>query len=216
MIILGLTGSIAMGKSTTAALLRRLGLPVHDADAAVHALTGRGGAAVDAVGRAFPGTVRKGAVDRAALGRKVLGDPAALKRLEAILHPLVRASERRFLAGHARRRTPLVVLDIPLLFETGGERRCDAVLAVHCRPALQRRRALARPGMDPARFEATLARQMPAREKVKRADFAVDTGLGRARVLRELQAIVKLLGTWEERAWAPDRSARPGRNRRRR
>jgi len=214
MIILGLTGSIAMGKTTTAAMLRRMGLPVHDADAAVHRLTGPGGSAVEAVGRAFPGVVKKGAVDRGALGRKVLGDGAALKRLEGILHPLVRASERRFLARHARARTPLVVLDIPLLYETGGARRCDAVLVAHCRPALQRRRALARPGMDEARFRATLARQMPAREKLKRADFAVDTGLGRARVLRQLKAIVKLLKHCKGQAWAPDRSTRPGRRRR--
>lgn len=208
MIILGLTGSIAMGKSTTAALLRRLGLPVHDADAAVHALTGRGGAAVPAIAAAFPGVVTDGAVDRGLLGRRVLGDTAALRKLESILHPLVRDAGRRFLAVNARNRRRLVVLDIPLLFETRGERRCDCVLVVHCRAALQRRRALARPGMDETRFRNTLARQMPAREKVRRADFAVNSGIGRAPVLRQLKRIVKLLRHRHGRVWAPSRDRR--------
>ena len=203
MFILGLTGSIGMGKSTAAAQLRRLGLPVHDADAAVHALMGPGGAAVAAVGAAFPGVVKNGAVDRQVLGAKVLGDDAALKRLEAILHPLVRRSEKRFLAACARRRVPLVVLDIPLLFETGGDARCDAVLVVHCRPALQRRRVLARPGMTEKKFEAILARQVPAREKVWLADFAVNTGIGRHAALMDLKRIVKLLSGCKGRVWAP-------------
>ncbi|MEP1028454.1 MAG: dephospho-CoA kinase, partial [Alphaproteobacteria bacterium] len=125
MFILGLTGSIGMGKSTAAAQLRRLGLPVHDADAAVHALMAPGGAAVAAVDTAFPGVVKNGAVDRQALGGRVFDDDAALKRLEGILHPLVRRSEKAFLAACARRGVPLVVLDIPLLFETGGDARCD-------------------------------------------------------------------------------------------
>jgi len=203
MFILGLTGSIGMGKSTAAAQLRRLGLPVHDADAAVHALMGPGGAAVAAVGAAFPGVVKNGAVDRQVLGAKVLGDDAALKRLEAILHPLVRRSEKRFLAACARRRVPLVVLDIPLLYETGGDARCDAVLVVHCRPALQRRRVLARPGMTEKKFESILARQVPAREKVWLADFAVDTGIGRHAALMDLKRAVKLLSGCKGRVWAP-------------
>lgn len=203
MFILGLTGSIGMGKSTAAAQLRDLGLPVHDADAAVHALTGPRGAAVDAVGCAFPGAVRDGAVDRQALGARVLDDDAALKRLEGILHPLVRRSERKFLAACARRRAPVVVLDIPLLFETGGDARCDAVVVVHCRAALQRRRVLARPGMSEHRFQAILDRQVPAREKVWLADFAVNTGIGRHAALKQLQRIVKLVRTCKGRVWAP-------------
>lgn len=205
MFILGLTGSIGMGKSTAAAQLRRLGLPVHDADAAVHALTGPGGAAVDAVGAAFPGVVRDGAVNRQTLGARVFDDDAALKRLEAILHPLVRWSEKEFLAACARRRVPLVVLDIPLLFETGGDARCDAVLVVHCRPALQRRRVLARPGMTEKKFEAILARQVPAAEKAWLADFTVDTGIGRHAALMDLKRAVKLLRTCKGRVWVPSR-----------
>lgn len=205
MFILGLTGSIGMGKSTAAAQLRRLGLPVHDADAAVHALMGSGGAAVSAVGQAFPGVVTDGAVDRQALGARVFDDDAALKRLEAILHPLVRQAEHRFLAVCARRRVQLVVLDIPLLFETGGDARCDAVLVVHCRAALQRRRVLARPGMTEEKFQSILARQVPAREKVHLADFVVNTGIGRHAALMDLKRAVKLLHTCKGRVWAPSR-----------
>ncbi|PIW26030.1 MAG: dephospho-CoA kinase [Rhodospirillales bacterium CG15_BIG_FIL_POST_REV_8_21_14_020_66_15] len=203
MFILGLTGSIGMGKSTAAAQLRFLGLPVHDADAAVHALMAPGGAAVAAVGAAFPGVVGDGAVDRRALGAQVFDDDAALQRLEAILHPLVRESEHRFLAACARRRADLVVLDIPLLFETGGDARCDAVLVVHCRAALQRRRVLARPGMTEARFRAILARQVPARQKVRLADFAVNTGIGKHAALRRLAAVVTLVRGCKGRVWAP-------------
>ncbi len=203
MFILGLTGSIGMGKSTAAAQLRRLGLPVHDADAAVHALMGPGGAAVAAVGAAFSGVVKNGAVDRQALGAKVLGDDAAIRRLEAILHPLVRRSEKKFLAACARRGVALVVLDIPLLFETGGDARCDAVLVVHCRPALQRRRVLARPGMTEKKFESILARQIPAQEKIRLADFAVNTGIDRHTALMDLKRIVKLLSGCKGRVWAP-------------
>ncbi|MEQ9683923.1 MAG: dephospho-CoA kinase, partial [Rhodospirillales bacterium] len=134
---------------------------------------------------------------------RVFDDDAALKRLEAILHPLVRRSEKNFLAGCARRRVPLVVLDIPLLFETGGDARCDAVLVVHCRPALQRRRVLARPGMTEKKFEAILARQVPAAEKVQLADFTVDTGIGRHAALMDLKRAVTLLHTCKGRVWAP-------------
>lgn len=203
MFILGLTGSIGMGKSTAAAQLRRLGLPVHDADAAVHALMAPGGAAVAAVDAAFPGVVKNGAVDRQALGARVFDDDAALKRLEGILHPLVRRSEKAFLAACARRGVPLVVLDIPLLFETGGDARCDAVLVVHCRPALQRRRVLARPGMTEEKFQAILARQVPAQEKIWLADFSVNTSIGRHAALMDLRRAVKLLRTCKGRVWAP-------------
>ncbi|NBC96970.1 MAG: dephospho-CoA kinase, partial [Deinococcus-Thermus bacterium] len=174
MIVLGLTGSIAMGKSTAAAMLRRIGVPVHDSDAAVHALTGPGGAAVPAIAAAFPGTVTAtatgAAVDRRALGARVFGDPAALARLEAILHPLVRARSHAFLCRQARHRMPVVVLDIPLLFETGAEARCDRVLVVSAPAFLQRARVLARPGMTEAKLAGILARQMPDAEKRRLAD----------------------------------------------
>jgi dephospho-CoA kinase len=189
-IIIGLTGSVGMGKSTAAATLRRLGVPIHDADAAVHRLLGRNGTAVAAVAAAFPGVERQGAIDRPALGRQVFGNPAALRRLEAILHPLVRQSTRRFLKRWAARRAPVVVLDVPLLLETGGERRCDAVIVVSAPFFLERVRVMARPGMTEARFRAILAQQMPDHEKRRRADFVVPTGLGRAVTRRHLAAIV--------------------------
>jgi dephospho-CoA kinase len=198
--ILGLTGSIGMGKSTAARMLRRLGVPVHDADAVVHRLLGRGGAAVAAVESAFPGVVVGGAVDRTELGRRVFGDNTALKRLEAILHPMVREAEHRFLQAARRRKAPLVVLDIPLLFETGGEKRCDATAVVTAPAFLQAQRVLARPGMTPARLAAVLAKQMPDAEKRKRADFIVPTGLGRGPALRRLRAIVRLMRTTPRKA----------------
>ncbi len=188
--ILGLTGSIGMGKSTAAAMLRRLGVPVHDADATVHALFAPGGKAVAAVDAAFPGVVKGGAVDRAALGAKVFGDDAALKRLEAIVHPLVRAAEHDFLARHRRRHTPLVVLDIPLLFETHGEARCDVVAVVSAPSFLQAARVLARPGMTRARLDAVLAKQMPDGQKRRRADVVIPTGLGKGPALKRLKALV--------------------------
>jgi dephospho-CoA kinase len=191
--VVGLTGSIGMGKTTAAAVLRRLGLPVHDADAAVHRLMARGGAAVDQVAAAFPGVERDGAIDRSLLGAKVLGNDAELKRLEAILHPLVRAEARAFLAKQARLHRPLAVLDIPLLFETGGDALCDAVIVVSAPPAVQRARVLARPGMTEAKMQAILARQMPDAEKRRRADFVVQTGLSKGHSLRQLAAIVTLL-----------------------
>ena len=193
MLVIGLTGSIGMGKSTAAAMLRRLGLPVHDADAAVHRLMARGGAAVADVSAAFPGVEKDGAIDRGLLGARVLDDDAAMKRLEAILHPLVRAEARRFLAKQARQRRPLAVLDIPLLYETGGDRLCDAVIVVSAPPYIQRVRVLRRPGMSEAKFRAILRRQMPDAEKRRRADFVVQTGLNKAHSLRQLAAIVRLL-----------------------
>jgi dephospho-CoA kinase len=190
--ILGLTGSIGMGKSTAAAMLRRLGVPVHDADAAVHRLLGRGGAAVAAVEAAFPGTAGPNGIDRAALGRRVFADEAALRRLERILHPMVRAETARFLGRMRARRVPLVVLDIPLLYETGGETRCDAVLVVSAPRYLQRARVLRRPGMSEARLAAILAKQVPDAEKRRRADFVVPTGLGRRETLHRLAEVVKV------------------------
>jgi dephospho-CoA kinase len=191
--VVGLTGSIGMGKSTAAAMFRRLGVPVHDADAAVHRLLARGGSAVKPVEAAFPGVVRGGAVDRAALGRRVFGDPVALRRLEAILHPLVRAASARFLARARGRRQDLAVLDVPLLLETGSEKRCDAVVVVSAPPFVQRGRVLARPGMTEARLAQILAQQMPDREKRARADFVVETGLGKRYTLCRIAEIISIL-----------------------
>ncbi len=202
MVILGLTGSIGMGKSTAAALLRRQGIWVHDADATVHRLFAKGGAAVRPVGRAFPGVVRNGAVDRAVLGKRAFGDPKALRRLEAIVHPLVRAHTERFLAAAARARRRLVVLDIPLLFETGGKPG-DAVLVVTAPAFLQAQRVLARPGMTPARLASILERQMPDREKRRRADVIVTSGLGKARTFRQLAGVVRAMRGRTGRAWRP-------------
>lgn len=207
MVILGLTGSIGMGKSTAAAMFRQLGVPVHDADAAVHALMVRGGAAVAAIEAAFPGvTGPRGAVDRSALAARVFGDDAALKRLEAIVHPLARTAQRRFLRRWARAR--VVVLDIPLLFETGGDARCDAVVVVTAPARVQRARVLARPGMTPARLAAILARQMPDAEKRGRADFVVNTGHGRNHVLRALGRIVDTVWTRKGDHWPPARTVK--------
>jgi dephospho-CoA kinase len=209
--IVGLTGSIGMGKSTAAAMLRRLGLPVHDADAAVHRLMEKGGAAVDAVEAAFPGVTQDGAVDRRALGAQVLGDDAAMKRLERILHPLVRAEALAFLAKQARLRRPLVVLDIPLLFETGGDQLCDAVIVVSAPPFVQRLRVLRRPGMTEAKMQSIMARQMPDAEKRRRADFVVQTGLGKLHSLRQLDGIVRLLKSDDGRrrgVWRPGMAVR--------
>lgn len=193
MIVLGLTGSIGMGKSTATASFRRLRVPVFDADATVHRLQARGGRAVRAIGAAFPGTVREGRVEREALRRAVLGNEAAIRVLERIVHPLVRDEERRFLAAARRRGERLVVLDVPLLFEGHGERRCDRVLVVTAPAAVQRWRVLRRPGMTPARFAAILARQMPDAEKRRRADHVVHTSLSRHSADRAIRRIVREL-----------------------
>jgi dephospho-CoA kinase len=173
--VLGLTGSIGMGKSATADIFRRLGVPVHDADAAVHRLYG--GRAAPLIEKAFPGTVAGGVVDRARLGAAVLSDPARLRELEAIVHPLVRGEEESFLE-RVSSLSPIAVLDIPLLFETGGETRCDAVLVVTAPAWVQRQRVLARPGMTEEKFNAILAKQMPDVDKRARAHFLVDTSRG--------------------------------------
>ncbi len=191
--ILGLTGSIGMGKSTAAEMLRSLGLPVHDADAVVHALLAKGGKAVAAVEKAFPGVVTDGAVDRKALGAKVFGNRTELKRLENILHPLVRKAERDFLVQCRQDRHDVVVLDIPLLFETGGEKRCDGVVVVTAPQFLQTQRVLKRPGMTLERLRQILKSQMPDAEKRRRADWVVDTGLGRRPTLAALAKVVREL-----------------------
>jgi len=193
-IVLGLTGSIGMGKSTAAAMLRRLRVPLFDADAAVHRLLAPGGAAVTAVAALFPEVeTPQGGIDRRRLGARVFDNPAALRRLESILHPLVRARERRFLTAARGRGARVAVLDIPLLFETGGEGRCDYVMVVSAPAFLQRQRVLQRPGMSDSRLAAILRQQMPDREKRRLADFVVPTGVGRAATLRRLRTIIRLL-----------------------
>ncbi len=192
MIVLGLTGSIAMGKSTAADSFRRLGVPVHDADEAVHRLMGPGGAAVAPLAKEFPDALKQGAIDRATLRRIVLDDPKALKKLEAILHPLVRRSERAFLARARMRREPVVVLDIPLLYETGAEKRCDAVAVVSAPRFVQRGRLFARPGMTADWIAQIEARQVSDAEKRKRADFTIPTGLGKRPSLQAIRRIVTL------------------------
>jgi dephospho-CoA kinase len=193
MFILGLTGSIGMGKSTAADMLRRLGVPVHDADAAVHRLLAADPRVRAEIAARFPDAVAGDTVDRQALGAAVFADPAARKDLEAILHPRVRASAKRFLRKHAIARTPLVVLDIPLLYETGGEANVDAVLVVTAPKFLQARRVLSRPGMSAERFSGILASQVSDREKRRRADYVVETGLGKAYTYRCLRQLVRLL-----------------------
>ena len=187
--MVGLTGGIGMGKSTAAAAFRRAGLPVFDADAAVHRLQARGGRAVAAIAAAFPGMVRDGAVDRATLRQAVVFDPAALRRLEAILHPMVRAEERAFLGRARRAGRRAAVLDIPLLLEGGGERRVDLVVVVSAPPAVQLARVRRRRGMTDAQARAIIARQMPDREKRRRADLVVRTGLSRHHALRALRRL---------------------------
>ena len=192
MIILGLTGSIGMGKSTAAGTFQRLRVPVFDADAAVHALQAKGGRAVRPIARAFPGSEREGATDREALRRAVLGQPEALKRLERIIHPLVRDEQARFLKRWRGRGARLVVLDIPLLYETRRDlREFDKILVVSAPAAVQRRRVLLRPGMTEARLDAILARQMPDAEKRRRADVVIPTGLSRRHAQARVRRLVK-------------------------
>ncbi|WP_300577598.1 dephospho-CoA kinase [Phenylobacterium sp.] len=191
--LIGLTGSIGMGKSTTAAMFREHGVPVYDADAAVHDLYDVGGAAVAPVGEAFPGVVQGGAVDRELLRQRVLGDPEALKRLNAIVHPLVGQDRLGFFAEAQARGADLVVLDIPLLFETGGDANMDAVVVVSAPARMQRERVLARPGMTPDRFDAILAQQMADAEKRARAHYVVDTGKGLDHARAQVAEILKAL-----------------------
>ena len=188
MFVLGLTGSIGMGKTTTARLFEESGVPVYDSDAVVHQLYE--GEAVTMIERAFPGTTSKGKVDRQQLGERVIGNASALKRLESIVHPLVRGEEAKFLAAARDRGDPVVVLDIPLLFETGGEKRCDAVVVVSAPAEIQRQRVLQRPGMTAEKLDALLAKQMPDEEKRRRADFIVDSGQGIEEARRQVRAIV--------------------------
>ncbi|MBO6578251.1 MAG: dephospho-CoA kinase [Thalassospira sp.] len=191
--ILGLTGSIGMGKSTAAAMFRHLGVPVHDADATTHELMTPDGLAFDPIAKAFPEVIVNGRIDRQALGKIAFSDPGVLKTLETILHPLVRAAENRFLAAQRRLGRKLVVLDIPLLYETSGETRCDHVAVVSAPGFIQRQRVLSREGMTETKFSAILSKQMPDIEKRKRADFIIPTGLGRAVTFQYIQGIIDQL-----------------------
>jgi len=189
--IIGLTGSIGMGKTTTAGFFRAAGIPVHDADAAVHRLYN--GPAAATVEAAFPGTAPDGVVNRDRLAEVVLDDSRALKRLEAIVHPLVREAERAFLEAAAEAGAPMAVLEIPLLFETGGDNRCDAIVVVTAKPETQRQRVLKRPGMSEDRLNALLARQTPDAEKRRRAHFLVITDYDLDFAKRQVIAVVRAL-----------------------
>ena len=193
--VIGLTGSIGMGKSTAAAALRRLGIPVHDADAVVHRLLRSDRETIAAVEAEFPGVTGPGGVDRPALGAKVFNDPAALRRLEALIHPRVRRSEIAFLRRARAAHRSIAVLDIPLLFETGGEARCDATRVVAAPRFLQEQRVLARPGMTRERLAAIRQRQSSDEEKLRRADMVIPTGLDRRtalRILKRALAVVRV------------------------
>jgi dephospho-CoA kinase len=202
-ILIGLTGSIGMGKSTTAAMFREAGVPVYDADAAVADLYRKGGAAVGPVGEAFPGVVKDGAIDREALRQAVLGQPEELKRLNAIVHPLVGQGRGSFFADAEAQGADLVVLDIPLLFETGGHANMDAVVVVSAPAEMQRERVLARPGMSPERLDAILAQQMADAEKRARAHFVVDTSRGLEPARAQVAEIIAVMR---------DPQRRPGRH----
>lgn len=189
MIVLGLTGSIGMGKSTTARMFAEAGVPVHDSDEAVHRLYS--GKAAPLIEEAFPGSTRAGVVDRGLLGQKVLGNPDALRRLEGIVHPLVREDAEEFLEHHRKAGSRLVVLDIPLLFETGGRDRVDKVVVVTASPEIQQQRVLERPGMTEEKFRSILTKQMPDDEKRSRANYIIDTGKGMDAARSAVAAIIE-------------------------
>ena len=194
-LIIGLTGSIGMGKSTAAKILARLGLPFYSADAAVHALLGPKGRAVSKVAKLFPSARRGDAIDRKILGALVFGQPALRRQLEAILHPMVRQEEKKFLAQARKTKAPAVVLEIPLLFETGAEQRCDVVLCVTAPKAIQQARVLKRRGMTPEKFRAILKAQLPDAEKRRRADYVIKTGKGLADTRKQLMFVIENLIT---------------------
>jgi dephospho-CoA kinase len=204
MVIVGLTGSIGMGKSTAAKMLREMGVPVYDADAAVHALQAPGGAALPAIEAAFPGVVKAGVLDRQALGARVFGNKQALRKLEAIVHPLVHRRQRAFLRRAALAGKKLVVLDIPLLFEGMGERRVDATLVVSAPAFLQRRRVLARPGMTAEKLDGILRQQVPDVIKRRKASIVIPTGLGLAPTRAALARAITELSAMPGRSWPPN------------
>ena len=194
MIVLGVTGSIAMGKSTVTAMLSHLNNPIHDADKTVHDLMDMNGEAYNDIVKNFPGSVEDNRVNRIKLGREVFGHPDKLNQLESILHPLVREARDKFIRRQNRRKSRLVILDVPLLYETGGNNHCDKVLVVSAPYFIQRQRALARRGMTQTKFHDILKQQMPDHEKRKRADFVVPTGLGKAYTYRVLKRLMRDLG----------------------
>jgi dephospho-CoA kinase len=193
MLVIGLTGSIGMGKSTAALILRGLGFPIYNADAAVHHVLKKGGCAVAPVARLFPETLKRGAIDRKLLGRAVFGQPDKLHRLEKIIHPLIRAQERAFLQKARKTPARAAILEIPLLFETGAEKRCDITLCVTAPKNLQKTRVLSRPGMTEEKFRAILKRQMPNAEKCRKADYTIPTGKGLDATEKHLRKLCKKL-----------------------
>ncbi len=208
MLLIGLTGSIGMGKTETARMFARAGVPVYDADAAVHALYDKGGAAVQVIAREFPSAIREGAVDRAALSALVLGNPDAVKKLEQLIHPLVGAAQMSFLEAEEAKGATQVLLDIPLLFETGGDTRVDVVVVVSTAPEIQRARVLARGNMTAEKLDAILARQMPDPAKRARAHFIVDTSHGLPHAEVQVATILARLRHWPRKVWAARKAAR--------
>jgi len=201
MILLGLTGSIGMGKSETARMFRREGVPVYDSDAEVHKLQAPGGRALPKIEATFPGVVVDGVLDRAALGQRVFGQMSELRKLEAIIYPLMGKAQRDFLRQSTQRAEPVVVLDVPLLFETGGDKYVDASVVVSAPKDLQRRRVLARPDMTVEKFAGVLSQQTPDQEKRDRADFIIHSGLGKAFALQEVRAILRQLKDYNGTVW---------------
>ena len=193
MIVLGVTGSIAMGKSTVTAMLSHLNNPIHDADKTVHDLMNVNGKAYNEIAKNFPGSVEVNRVNRMKLGREVFGDPEKLEQLENILHPLVREARDKFIKRQNRLKSRLIILDVPLLYETGGDNHCDKILVVSAPYFIQRQRALARQGMTQRKFYDILKQQMPDHEKRKRANFIVPTGLGKAYTYRVLKRLMRVL-----------------------
>lgn len=193
MLVIGLTGGIGMGKSTAAEILKGFGMPVHNSDHVVHALLAKGGKAVKAIARIFPESLKGGAIDRATLGKLVFGEPDKLKKLEKILHPYVWKSEDDFLKRSKRDKLRAAVLEIPLLFETGAEKRCDVVICVSAPKAVQKLRVMKRKGMTKAKFKSIMARQMPDSEKRRRADYVVKTGVGKPDTKKQIHAVLKQL-----------------------
>lgn len=202
MVIVGLTGSIGMGKSETAKIFRTLGIPVYDADAAVHAIYAPGGSAVAPIEAAFPGVTNVNGVDREALAKLVLNDAAALKKLESIVHPLVGLEQQKFLQQAAADKADIIVIDVPLLYETGGQKRVDCVVLVSAPYELQRERVLARSGMHEEKFQAILAKQVPDAEKRQQADYIIDSSQGIEPAMAQVRALIPLLKKVPARAWA--------------
>jgi dephospho-CoA kinase len=201
MVIVGLTGSIGMGKSETAKMFRKLGVPVYDADAAVHAIYAPGGSAVAPIEEAFPGVTNASGVDRDALAKLVLNDPVALKKLESIVHPLVGREQQKFLEQAAADKAEIIVIDVPLLYETGGQKRVDCVVLVSAPYELQRERVLARPGMHEEKFQAILAKQVPDAQKRQQADYIIDSSQGLESAQVQVEALIPLLKEIPAKAW---------------